>query len=67
MNGYYKLEKIKNDKKIKYTKIYNSLGITKQNFYHHLKNLKKGNITFNGNQIKIISEVTGIKINDFFY
>lgn len=66
MNLYERLEQMKINKEIKYSDISLSLGITRQALHYHIKNLKKGNITFNGNQIKKISEVTGIQIENFF-
>ncbi len=53
---YHDLIKAKKELGIKYTEVYPLLGITKQNFFYHLNNLKDGKVTFSVEQLKIICE-----------
>ena len=53
---YKKLIDSKKKLGIKYTEVYPLLGITKQNFFYHLQNLKEGKVTFSVKQLKIICE-----------
>ncbi len=66
MKIYERLEKMKNENKIKYRDIYSELDVTKQNFYYHMKNLKNGKCSFSTKQLKIISEITKIELKYFF-
>lgn len=53
---YNKLIEAKKKLGIKYTEVYPILGMTKQNFYYHLQNLKGNKVTFSIEQLKIICE-----------
>lgn len=66
MNAYLALKKIKESKNLKFKTIYNTMGISRQTFNHHLKKLKENTITFSADQILIIKKITGISILDFF-
>ncbi|MBR8701675.1 hypothetical protein IX317_001654 [Fusobacterium sp. DD29] len=60
------LEEKKKKKEIKYIDIAVALNITKQCFYWHLKNLKKGRISFSVEQIKKICQFLNEDISNFF-
>ncbi len=60
------LEKKKQKKEIKYIEIAKHLGVSKQDFNYHLKNLRKNKNTFSADQIKEISKYLGEDISIFF-
>lgn len=60
------IEQKKINKEIKFTNIAKHLGITKQCFYQHLTNLRKGKITFSVEQIKLICDFLHEDTSIFF-
>lgn len=60
------IEDKKNKKQIKYSQLAKELGISRQNLYYHLKNLKNHKISFSIEQIKTICDFLKIDISIFF-
>lgn len=60
------LEKQKREKKIKWYKIAEFLGITRITFQYHLKNARNGKNTFSVQQVEKIAEYLGENPAIFF-
>jgi hypothetical protein len=65
-NKFELIDKVRKEKKIKWVTIYEVLGMSKQGFSYHKKNLKENKISFSIEQIKIISDFLKIDKSVFF-
>ncbi len=57
---------MKKNKQLKYTDLARLLGLTKQGFFHHLKQLEKGKNTLSAKQMKLIADYLERDISIFF-
>ncbi|ACZ09706.1 Helix-turn-helix domain [Sebaldella termitidis] len=64
--AYKKIKKYLEENNISCSKLAKNINMSRQNFSHHYANLKMNKLTFSPDKIKLLSEITGVKYENFF-